>query len=196
MSEAETTEADTVQEKSRNDRQYGELAQSDEDVSKFLTFVLDKEEYGVGILTVREIIGFMEITPVPQTPDFVKGVINLRGQVIPVINLRQKFGLDEGEITDETCVIVVEAEVQGEDEKVQMGVIVDAVEEVLDIPHSSIGNAPDFGAEINTDYIQGMGKMEERVIILLDIDRVLNEEELVALQDVEESDDQPQSNDE
>ncbi len=155
------------------------------DLKKYLTFVLQKEEYGIGILRVREIIGFMDVTPVPRTPDFVKGVINLRGQVIPVIDLRKKFGMPEAEITRETCIIVVE--VKREDEEVvQMGIVVDNVEEVLDIPEGNIDPSPSFGAEIDTEYIQGMGKVDEEVKILLDIDRVLEDEELVEISNIDE----------
>lgn len=159
---------------------------SSTETEKYLTFTLKNETYAIGILTVREIIGYMDVTPVPQTPEFVKGVVNLRGKVIPVINLRLKFGMDDSEITDETCIIVVEVEFQTEDEEqvVQMGILVDQVQEVLDIPVNNIEAAPNFGGEIDTEYIEGMGKLEENVVILLDIDQVLTEEELVALQDV------------
>lgn len=157
------------------------------DLEKYLTFVLNKEEYGIEILKVREIMGYMEVTPVPQTPDFVKGVINLRGEVIPVINLRVKFGMSEGEITDATCIIVVEVEMEaGESDQVQMGVIVDTVQEVLDIPEENIDPAPSFGADIKTEYIKGMGKVNDEVKILLDIDQVLSEEEFVQLDKVQQ----------
>lgn len=158
------------------------------DTKKFLTFTLKDEEYGIHILKVREIIGFMEVTPVPQTPEFVKGVVNLRGKVIPVINLRSRFGMEETEVTDETCIIVVEVEFTTEEdsETIQMGIVVDTVQEVQDIPRDNIDPAPNFGGEIDTEYIEGMGKIEENVIILLDINRVLTDEELVALKDVGE----------
>ncbi|MFB6345307.1 MAG: chemotaxis protein CheW [bacterium] len=156
------------------------------ETQKFLTFILKDENYGIDILTVREIIGYMDVTPVPQTPDFVKGVVNLRGKVIPVINLRQKFGMEEIEVTNETCIIVVEVDFTADDETntVQMGIVVDTVEEVLDIPVDNIDPAPNFGGEIDTEYIEGMGKVDENVVILLNIDKVLTEEELVALQEV------------
>ena len=139
---------------------------------KYLTFALDKEEYGLEILNVREIVGMMEITAVPQTPKFVKGVVNLRGKVIPVIDLRLKFAMAEVEHNDETCVIVVSVG------QVEMGVIVDRVLEVLDIPAESIENAPQFGVDVNTDFILGMGKVGDAVKVLLDIDKVLTAEEL------------------
>jgi purine-binding chemotaxis protein CheW len=139
---------------------------------KFLTFALGMEEYGIEILKVREIIGLMDITTVPQTPDYMKGVINLRGKVIPVIDLRLKFSMQEDEHTQETCVIVVEVN------NTQIGIIVDSVSEVLDIKSTEIEEAPSFGQGIDTDFIMGMGKTKEKIIILLDIEEVLSSEEL------------------
>ena len=138
---------------------------------KYLTFALGNEEYGLEILKVREIIGFMDITAVPQMPGYVKGVINLRGQVIPVIELRAKFGMPSAEVTEQTCIIVVEIMQQGR--KFSTGIVVDHVSEVLDIDGESIEDAPQFGSSVNTDFILGMGKIGEAVKILLDIDRVL-----------------------
>jgi len=142
---------------------------------KYLTFKLGNEEYGLEILKVREIIGLMNITAVPRTPDFVRGVINLRGKVIPVVDLRAKFGMDSTEDTDETCIIVVDV---GE---VEMGTIVDKVSEVLDIDGGEIEDAPSFGVDVNTDFILGMGRTNDRVTILLDIGKVLSSDETVAL---------------
>jgi purine-binding chemotaxis protein CheW len=147
---------------------------------KYLTFSLDKEEYGIGILKVREIIGMMPITAVPQTPSFVKGVINLRGKVIPVMDLRLKFGMMEIDYTDRTSIIVVE--VRGAGSKVQIGIVVDRVSEVVNIREDDIENAPTFGTSLDTEYILGMAKMEGGVKILLDIDRVLSAEEMGALE--------------
>ncbi|HQL90229.1 MAG TPA: chemotaxis protein CheW [Syntrophales bacterium] len=138
---------------------------------KYLTFSLAGEEYGIGILKVREIIGMMPITPVPRTPDFVKGVINLRGKVIPVIDLRLRFGLEAAAYTERTCIIVVE--ILGDAGAVPMGIVVDAVSEVLSIRGGDIENTPAFGVKLNTDFILGMAKTEGSVKILLDIDRVL-----------------------
>ncbi len=149
---------------------------------KYLTFVLEKEEYGLEILKVREIIGILEITPVPRTPEFIKGVINLRGSVIPVIDLRQKFGLPPIDYTPETCTIVVEVAL--EDSAVLMGIIVDTVSEVLDIGSADIEPAPAFGGQLSTDYILGMGKAKGRIKLLLDIDRVLNTDELVSIRNL------------
>jgi purine-binding chemotaxis protein CheW len=138
---------------------------------KYLTFALAQEEYGLEILKVREIIGYMDITAVPQTPHHVKGVINLRGQVIPVIDLRAKFGMETTEVTEETCIIVVEIS-QGA-HKFSTGIVVDHVQEVLDIAGENIEEAPQFGSSVNTNFILGMGKIGDTVKILLDIDRVL-----------------------
>jgi purine-binding chemotaxis protein CheW len=138
---------------------------------KYLTFALGPEEYGLEILKVREIIGYMDITAVPQTPHHVKGVINLRGQVIPVIDLRAKFGMETTGVTEQTCIIVVETSQAGR--KFSTGIVVDRVQEVLDIAGEDIEEAPQFGSTVNTDFILGMGKIGESVKILLDIDRVL-----------------------
>ncbi len=139
---------------------------------KFLTFVLGSEEYGIEILRVREIIKLMDITTVPQTPDYMKGVINLRGKVIPVIDLRLKFSMPEEEHTKETCVIVAEVN------NTSIGIIVDSVSEVLDIKSGEIEETPGFGKGIDTDFIMGLGKAKDKIIILLDIERVLSSEEM------------------
>lgn len=149
--------------------------------NKFLSFRLGGEEYGVEILRVREIIGIIDITPLPQTPNYVKGVINLRGKIIPVIELRRKFGMEPVAFTDETCVIVVEVSEASDGEMFQMGVIVDTVSEVLDIARDRIEPAPRFGGGISTNYIMGMGKVRDKVLILLDIDKVLWDQEVEAI---------------
>jgi len=147
---------------------------------KYLTFSLADEEYGVGILKIKEIIGMMLITTVPQTPEFVKGVINLRGKVIPVIDLRLRFGMEKAEHTERTCIIVVDLKSRAAD--VLVGVVVDSVSEVLNIKAEDIEDTPTFGTNLNTEYILGMAKMEGGVKILLDIDRVLSEEEIIELE--------------
>ena len=149
--------------------------------SKFLTFRLGDEEYGLGILTVREIIGVIDITPLPQTPDYVKGVINLRGKIIPVMELRSRFGLAAVEYGEETCIIVVEVEDDAENAAFQMGIVVDTVSEVLDIAQDRIESAPKFGCKLDTDFIMGMGKARDRVITLLDVDAVLSRSDLAGL---------------
>ena len=147
---------------------------------KYLTFKLAEEDYGIALLKVKEIIGMIPITAVPRTPAHVKGVINLRGQVIPVTDLRLKFGLPAIDTTDRTCIIVVE--VQGEASTVQMGIVVDAVSEVLPIRDENIETAPSFGSKVDTDYIQGMANMDQDVKILLDIDRVLTARDAALLE--------------
>jgi len=149
---------------------------------KYLTFSLDNEEYGIGILQIKEIIGMMPITPVPRTPEFVKGVINLRGKVIPVIDLRLRFGMEEIEHTERTCIIVVEIEMQAV--QIVIGVIVDSVSEVLNIKGEDIEETPTFGSKLDTEYILGMAKMEGGVKILLNIEKTLGEDELNALSEI------------
>ncbi len=147
---------------------------------KYLTFALGREEYGLEILKVREIIGYMEITAVPRTPSCVKGVINLRGQVISVIDLRSKFSMPVAERTEETCIIVVE--IRNGDRKLNVGIVVDRVREVKDIAAEQIEDAPSFGSDLDTSFILGMGKIGEEVKILLDIDRVLGSAEIAHLE--------------
>jgi purine-binding chemotaxis protein CheW len=151
------------------------LAAAVHEGGKFLTFFLDSEEYALEILTVHEIIGVMAITPVPRTPEFILGVLNLRGRVIPVIDLRSKFGMETVEWTEETCIIVVQ--IQGS----QRGIVVDKVSEVLDIPAADIDETPSFGSNVNTDYIMGIGKSETNVKLLLDIEKALTNEDLSEL---------------
>ncbi len=148
---------------------------------KYLTFRLSAEEYGLEILKVREIIGLMEITNVPRTPEYIRGVINLRGKVIPVLDLKTKFNMGVTEETDETCIVVVE--VAGRDNSsTQMGALVDAVSEVLDIQENQIEDAPAFGTGVDTRFILGMGKVNNEVKILLDIDEVLTTTDLSMLE--------------
>lgn len=143
---------------------------------KYLTFCLAGEEYGIGILKVKEIIGIMPITVVPQTPKYIKGVINLRGKVIPVIDLRLKFSIAAAEFTERTCIVVVEITAAGR--TIMMGIVVDSVSEVLNIKAADIEETPSFGTKLNTEYILGMAKTGGSIKILLDIDRILSIEEL------------------
>lgn len=147
---------------------------------KYLTFSLANEEYGIGILKIKEIIGMMSITTVPRTPEFMKGVINLRGKVIPVIDLRLRFKMEPMDYTDRTCIIVVEIGTQAG--TVQIGAVVDSVSEVLNVVGNDIEETPSFGTKLDTEYILGMAKMEGGVKILLDIDKVLNDEEIAVLE--------------
>ena len=147
---------------------------------KFLTFLMANEKYGLEILKVREIIGMMDVTPVPTTPAFVRGVINLRGKVIPVVDLRLKFGMQAKEDTQRTCIIVVHLARAAQE--MIMGIIVDEVSEVLDIEKDQIEPPPSFGADIRTDFILGMGKVNQKVVTMLDIDRVLTEREIALVE--------------
>lgn len=146
---------------------------------KYLTVVLDQEAYGIAVLKVREIIRLQKITPVPQMPAFVKGVINLRGRVIPVVDLRVKFGVTAG-FGERTCIVVVQVKLPG-DQVVQMGLIVDSVEEVVTLQAGEIEPTPDFGAKIDTAYLLGMAKVNGAVKTLLDIDRVVAPETVQAM---------------
>jgi len=149
---------------------------------KYLTFNLDEEQYGIGILKIKEIIGMMPITPVPQTPEYVKGVINLRGKVIPVVDLRLKFGMDAMDYNERTSIIVVE--IKGETGTVMIGIVVDSVSEVLNIKAEDIEDTPTFGTTFDSDYILGMAKMDGGVKILLDIDKVLSSQGIAALEGI------------
>jgi purine-binding chemotaxis protein CheW len=150
--------------------------QADARAGKYLTFQLAQEEFGIRVLKVREIMGLQEITAVPQTPSHVKGVINLRGKVVPVIDLRLKFGLPAADYTQRTCIIVTQ--VKGESSSVMMGIVVDGVSEVLNLSGTEIEDTPDFGDSGGTQYLLGMAKVKGKVKILLDIDRVLSTLEL------------------
>ncbi len=147
---------------------------------KYLTFSLAGEEYGIVILKVKEIIGMMPITPVPKTPHYVKGVINLRGKVIPVADLRLKFDMEEMAYSERTCIIVVEIK-EGAG-NILMGIVVASVSEVLTIKSGEIEDTPAFGAKMDTDYILGMAKTAEGVKILLDIDKVFGADEMMAME--------------
>ena len=154
-------------------------AKTDDRAGKYLVFHLGNEEFGIRVLKVREIMGVLDITAVPQTPAYVKGVINLRGKVIPVVDLRLKFGLPEAEYTQRTCIIVVQ--IQGGADKLLIGVIVDAVSEVLTLQAGEIEDTPDFGSGVATPYLLGMAKIKGKVKILLDIDKVLSSQDVSGL---------------
>jgi purine-binding chemotaxis protein CheW len=150
--------------------------QADARIGKYLTFQLANEEFGIRVLKVREIMGLQDITAVPQTPAHVKGVINLRGKVIPVIDLRLKFGMPPAEYTQRTCIVVTQ--IQGDNGPILMGTIVDGVSEVLNLTGTEIEDTPDFGEDVAGRYLLGMAKVKGKVKILLDIDRVLSAQEL------------------
>lgn len=151
---------------------------------QYLTFSLAEEMFAVGIKRVREIIEYDSVTTVPMMPTFVKGVINLRGSVVPVIDLSARFGRGTSEVHRRTCIVIVEIEHDGTQQ--ELGVVVDAVSEVLDIPQTEIEPPPAFGAKIRADFISGMGKVNDRFVILLNVDRVLAVEEMAMLTELSE----------
>ncbi|MCC7499631.1 MAG: purine-binding chemotaxis protein CheW [Bryobacterales bacterium] len=154
-------------------------AQIDARAGKYLVFQLGREEFGIQVLKVREIMGVQDITAVPQTPAHVKGVINLRGKVIPVVDLRLKFGLPELEYTERTCIIVVQ--VAAGTSSLLMGIVVDGVAEVLNLAAEDVEDTPDFGEGVEMPFLLGMAKIKGKVKILLDIDQVLTSLELQGL---------------
>jgi purine-binding chemotaxis protein CheW len=152
------------------------VARADSRAGKYLTFHLAGEEFGIRVLKVREIMGVQDITAVPQTPPHIKGVINLRGKVVPVVDLRLKFGVPAAEYTQRTCIVVTQ--VQSDNSTVLIGIVVDSVSEVLNLSAADIEDTPDFGEEIETQYLLGMAKVKGKVKILLDIDRILSAQDL------------------
>ena len=148
---------------------------------QYLTFKLDDEVFALGIDKVREVLDYTSITKVPHTPEFMRGVINLRGGVVPVIDMRLKFGLPRTEQTVNTCIIIVEVEVEGE--TTILGALADSVQEVLDLEPQQIEPAPKIGTKLRTEFIRGMGRRDERFIIILDIDKVFSGDELLAVRD-------------
>ena len=148
---------------------------------QYLTFKLDDEVFALGIDKVREVLDYTSVTKVPQTPEFMRGVINLRGGVVPVIDMRLKFGLPRTEQTVNTCIIIVEVEVEGE--ITILGALADSVQEVLDLEPQQIEPAPKIGTKLRTEFIRGMGRRDERFIIILDIDKVFSGDELLAVRD-------------
>jgi purine-binding chemotaxis protein CheW len=147
--------------------------------ARFLSFRLDTEAYCMEILKVKELMGMSEITPLPQTPDFIRGVINLRGQIIPIVDLRLDFGLPFKEYTKRTSIIVVELEYQGE--AMLIGLVVDSIEEVISIPEEKISRIPYINAKVKAEYIKGIANTSEGIKIILDVVKVLNDEELAAI---------------
>lgn len=148
--------------------------------NQYLTFTLNGEIFGLVISKVREVLDFTSVTTVPQTPDYMRGVINLRGSVVPVIDLNAKFAMQETEKTVNTCIIIVEIEVDGG--RTVLGALADSVQEVLDLEPDQIEPAPKIGTKLDTEFIKGMGKRDEEFVILLDIDRVFSADELASVQ--------------
>ena len=166
------------------------MLDSEQLAGKYMGFNLDAETYGLEILKVQEIIGLMNITAVPRTPEFVRGVVNLRGKVIPVVDLRRKFAMAAKEDTERTCIIVVEVEMN--DTVVTMGIIVDQVSEVMDIAAEFAEPPPSFGSPESERFLLGIGKFQEEVVLLLDLDEILTESEMTLIGAVSE-DSQPPS---
>jgi len=150
--------------------------------NQYLTFVLDEEDFALEIMKVKEVLDFINITRVPRMPAYLCGVINLRGNVVPVIDLRLKLGMTKIQRTVDTCIVIMEIHIDGE--LVQMGALTDAVKGVIELEAKDIVSAPKLGTRLNTDFIRGMGKQDEQFIIILDIDRVLSADDIAILQDV------------
>ncbi len=151
--------------------------------SRFLSFVLNDEEYCIEILKIKEIMGMTEITSIPQTPDFIKGVINLRGTIVPIIDLRLKFDMQFNDYTDRTCIVVVELSYDGE--LTLMGIVVDSIQEVINIPEEKISKVPYINAKIKSEYIEGIAEAGKTIKIVLNITKVLTEEEFVMIKDID-----------
>jgi purine-binding chemotaxis protein CheW len=154
-----------------------------DNVQQFLTFVLNDETYGVGILHIREIIEYDDLTVVPLMPDFISGVINLRGNVVPVVNLARRFGHQAKEIGKRTSIVIIDIK-DPDGDSVEVGMVVDIVNEVIELASSDIAAAPTFGAKIRTDFIHGMGKIDDKLMILLDVNSVLSINELSSVTDI------------
>ena len=161
-----------------NDKQ---TVRADSRAGKYLTFFLENEEYGVEILKVQEIIGLMPITPVPLTSKYILGVINLRGKIHPIMDLKIKFGMDKTQMTDETCIIVIKTA------SLMMGILVDKVSEVMNVAEGDIEDTPSFGADVNTEYLLGVGKTGGRVRLLLDIEKVITASDIIHMKKAAES---------
>jgi len=155
------------------------------DTKQYLTFRVGEEDFALDVSNVREILEFTSITRVPKTPEYMRGVINLRGSVVPVLDMRLKFGLTEARKTIDTCIIVLEVDIDGE--KTVIGALVDSVQEVFELDPQHIEPAPRIGTRLRTDFIRGMGKRDDRFIIILNIDKVFSSEELSAAQNLEKN---------
>lgn len=159
----------------------------------YLTFYLDEELFGLNIHMVREVLEYTSVTRVPMTADYMRGVINVRGHVVPVVDLRQKFGLEKIEETVNTCIIIVELDIEGESST--MGALVDGVQEVLDIAPAQIESSPRLGSRIDTRFIQGIGKLDDRFVILLDIQTIFSTKELSMISGMQQQTDEAEKDD-
>lgn len=163
----------------------GDAVHDEGDERQYLTFRLSGDVFAIGILTIKEIIEYGDVTQVPMMPPSIRGVINLRGAVVPVIDLAARFGRNAVEVTRRTCIVIIEAHLDGEYQDV--GLVVDAVNAVTEIPRDQIEPVPAFGAKIRTDFIRGMGKVDGRFVIILNLDRVMSTDDLALLQQMRES---------
>jgi len=151
---------------------------------QYLTFMLDGEEYGVDILRVQEIKGWGKVTPIPNTPDYVQGVMNLRGTIVPIIDLRRRFNLENIEYGPTTVVIVLRVESSGQDRI--MGIVVDGVSDVYAVPNEELRASPDFGGNVNVEFVRGLATVDEKMVIMLNIDKLLNSDELEVIAGIED----------
>jgi purine-binding chemotaxis protein CheW len=158
----------------------GDLTRAADEQQQYLTFMLGDEMFAIGILSIREIIEYGFVTDVPMTPPFIRGVLNLRGAVVPVVDLAVRFGRQSRENSKRTCIVIVDIEADDGDQQ-QMGVVVDAVNEVLEIADGDIEPPPEFGARIRNDFIKSMGKIDGKFVVILDLNRVLSEEEVAVI---------------
>lgn len=161
----------------------GQVAEANQEQGQYLTFMLGGEMFAIGILGIKEIIEYGSLTTVPMMPEFIRGVINLRGAVVPVVDLSARFGRQASDVTRRSCIVIIEAE--GAEEKHDVGVVVDAVSEVLEIPAAEIEPPPSFGAKIRADFISGMGKVNGKFVIILDSNKVLSVDEMAMLSGVD-----------
>ena len=159
--------------------QHTEAAGVEEEQNQYLTFLLSGEIFAIPILNIKEIIEYGSLTTVPMMPAFIRGVINLRGSVVPVVDMAVRFGRKANDVTKRTCIVIIE--IESENEKQDVGVIVDTVNEVLEIPRSEIEQAPSFGARIRADFIRGMGKINGKFVIILAVNHVLSIDEMALL---------------
>lgn len=155
---------------------------------QYLTFTLGEEMFAIGILSIREIIEYGHLTEVPMTPPFIRGVINLRGAVVPVVDMAARFGRKARETTKRTCIVIIEID-NDDSSTTQMGIVVDAVSEVLEIPPGEIEPPPDFGARIRTDFVSGMGKVNGKFVVMLNVNRVLSIDEVAVLSAIKQPED-------
>ena len=176
----QTTEIQPAGTRAQNVVATGDLNRGTDEQQQYLTFMLGEEMFAIGILSIREIIEYGFVTDVPMTPPFIRGVLNLRGAVVPVVDLAARFGRETRENSKRTCIVIVDIEAENGSQQ-QMGVVVDAVNEVLEIPDGDIEPPPEFGTRIRNDFIKSMGKIDGKFVVILDLNRVLSVEEVAVV---------------